>query len=248
MHYHARIKTGDGKYQNYSNGSLDWYIKNIIVPMLNGQVVVVHDWQGKEQSVVNMRSILGLELFRTDEKLKYSDQSERNKMLSSNSFQKNNCTKEILNEVRQQFSSSNAKSLIQNSLSANKDQIFVVMKFGDAELDSAYEGVIEPLIIDTGLSPIRVDKIQDAGKISDQILENIATSRLVISDLSGERPNCYYETGFAHALGKELILTIREGDDIHFDLAGYRFIVWKTEAELRKKLRKRLDSLLNKAT
>ena len=118
------------------------------------------------------------------------------------------------------------------------------MKFGDDELDSAYEGVIRPVIEANDLKAVRIDEIQDSGRITDQVLEHIAESQFVLSDLSGERPNCYYETGFAHALGRKLILTIRSGDPIHFDLAGYRFIQWSTEADLRGKLRKRFASLL----
>lgn len=248
MQYHAIIKTGEGEYQHYSNGSLDWYRKNIIVPMFNGQVVVLHEWKGKDDAVVNMRSILEIELFKTSDKIKDDNESERDKFMMSAEFQKHNCTKEILDEVRTSISSNASKSLIQNSLTESKNQIFTIMKFGDIELDSAYEGVIEPIANEFDFEAIRVDKIQDAGKISDQILENIGLSKIVISDLSGERPNCYYETGFAHALGKELILTIRDKEKIHFDLSGYRFIVWKSEADLRKKLRERIQSIVNKNT
>ena len=35
---------------------------------------------------------------------------------------------------------------------------------------------------------------------------------VVLADLTGERPNCYFEAGYAHALGKQLILTIRKGE------------------------------------
>lgn len=121
--------------------------------------------------------------------------------------------------------------------------VFVIMKFGDNQLNSAYEGVIKPLIQEAGLEPLRIDEVQDAGKITDQVLEGIATSRLVLADLSGERPNCYYEAGYAHSIGKELILTIRKGEKIHFDLAGHRFIQWETEAELRRGLSARLESM-----
>ena len=120
------------------------------------------------------------------------------------------------------------------------------MKFGDDELDSAYEGVIKPLGEEFGFNVLRVDEIQDSGNISQQILENISCSEIVLAELSGERPNCYYEAGFAHALGKETIFCIKKGDDIHFDLAGYRFISWKTEAEFRRKLKARLESYTSK--
>ena len=94
-----------------------------------------------------------------------------------------------------------------------------------------------------GLNCIRVDEIPDSGKISDQILEKIAESKYVVADLSGARPNCYYEAGFAHALGKEIILSIRDGEDAHFDLQGHRFIKWKTESDYKRQLSKRLKVL-----
>jgi nucleoside 2-deoxyribosyltransferase len=119
------------------------------------------------------------------------------------------------------------------------------MKFGDKILDSAYEGVIEPLLANEfNLKSIRVDKLPNSGKITDQIIDMIATSKYILADLTGERPNTYYETGFAHALGKEVILTIHEGETIHFDLAGNRFIIWETESDLRNKLRDRFSNLV----
>ena len=53
------------------------------------------------------------------------------------------------------------------------------MKFGDPQLDSAYEGVIKPVGESFSYKVLRVDEIQDSGAISSQILENIAQSRLV---------------------------------------------------------------------
>jgi nucleoside 2-deoxyribosyltransferase len=121
--------------------------------------------------------------------------------------------------------------------------MFVVMKLGDRHLDSAYAGVIRPLAESFGLKVLRVDEIQDSGLISSQILENIGQSRLVFLELSGGRPNCYYEAGYAHALGKGVIFSIRKGEQVHFDLAAHRFIQWDTEADLRKKLKKRLSAM-----
>ena len=153
------------------------------------------------------------------------------------------CTAEVLQEVRGNSTVSPTQSILQLAFAAPKQQAFVVMQFGDKTLDSAYTGVIKRVIESHGLKSVRIDEIQDAGKITDQVLQNIATSKYIIADLSGERPNCYYETGFAHALGRQLILTVRKPGVVHFDLAGYRFIQWETEAELREGLNKRLDGL-----
>jgi hypothetical protein len=122
-------------------------------------------------------------------------------------------------------------------------QVFIVMKFDDDVLNSAYKGVIRPLIEEFNYRPLRIDEILDSGKITDQILKEIAKSEVIIVDLTGERPNCYYEAGYAHALEKKIIFTIRKKETVHFDLAGYRFIEWATEQDLREQLRKRLQTL-----
>ena len=122
-------------------------------------------------------------------------------------------------------------------------QVFVVMKFGDKTLDSAYRGAIKPVIEEFKYSPLRIDEIEDAGSITDQILDQLARSEIVLADLTGERPNCYYEAGFAHALEKEMIFTILKSSRPHFDLAAYRFIQWETEDELRTQLRQRFAAI-----
>jgi nucleoside 2-deoxyribosyltransferase len=93
---------------------------------------------------------------------------------------------------------------------------------------------------------LRIDEIRDAGQIPRQVLENIARSEIVFAELSGARPNCYYEAGYAQALGKTMIFCIRQGEDIHFDLGAYRFIKWQTEEDLRQQFRKYLESYKSK--
>ena len=164
---------------------------------------------------------------------------------SLDKFTEFDCTHEFVEKVREIQAAPAMKSLLQMVFQPPEKSIFVIMKFGNKLLDSAYDGVIKPLSEEFGYKPIRVDEIQDSGKINDQILENIAKSSIIISDLSDERPNCYYETGFAHALGKEIILTINKKSQIHFDLASHRFIQWETESELRDLLKTRLKEIAN---
>lgn len=125
-------------------------------------------------------------------------------------------------------------------------QVFVIMKFGDKMLDYAYEVAIKPVIEEFVYKPVRVDKIQDSGKVTDQILKHIERSDIVLADLTGERPNCYYEAGYADASQKELILTIRKDSKVHFDLAGNRFIKWESEAQLKEALRERFKYIQEK--
>jgi hypothetical protein len=134
-----------------------------------------------------------------------------------------------------------------NARIADSKQVFVIMKLKDPELDSAYELAIRPTLEDFDFSPLRIDEVQDSGSITNEILHKIEQSVVVLADLTGERPNCYLEVGYALALEKELVLTCREGDRVHFDLEHMRIIYWKTEKELRDALVPRLTAIKQRA-
>ncbi len=105
--------------------------------------------------------------------------------------------------------------------------VFVVMRYGDPAHDHFYQLYVKPTIEEAGYSAIRIDEIKDAGSITDQILARIEASTIVYADLSGRRPNCYFETGYAIALGKDLILTKLKGEQVDFDLSHRRHIVYE---------------------
>ena len=245
MFYHARLSYGDG-YHYWWNYSRDEIIVALVEPFINGQVIAAH--LDGHTSLLNMKNVRLLRVYKTADKLlpegQYSPPSE----FGQNFFEMYDCTQEIIDSYRELRSTTTSISLLQKAFLPLKKQVFIIMKFGDRFLDSAYSGVIKPLIEEFGYTALRVDEIQDSGQINEQVLESIATSKYILSDLSDARPNCYYETGFAHALGKELILTIRKGDIIHFDLSNHRFIIWETEADLRKMLRQRFESIMNSSS
>ena len=243
MKYHVKLELARGNPQYWWNWNKDKLTADLLIPLVNGHVVLVT--RSGQKRLLNMKNVTVLTVYKTSKSLLRTKSGGIPSELKDRNFQqKHGCTAELLAEVQVTQSTEATRSLIQRALSKPKDQVFVVMKFGDKPLDSAYEGVIVPEIERQGLKVVRIDEIQDSGKITDQVLEAISSSKYILADLSGERPNCYYECGFAHALGKELILTIRSSDSIHFDLAGYRFITWETEAELRRKLRIRFESLM----
>lgn len=95
-----------------------------------------------------------------------------------------------------------------------------------------------------GIEAVRVDEIEHSKKITDVILEKLRGSRFLVCDISTERPNVYYELGFAHGIGKEVILTAREGTTLHFDIKDYNVIFYKNYSELEFRVAKRISETI----
>lgn len=145
--------------------------------------------------------------------------------------------------------------------SGPKEFCFVIMSFsGDPVLESYYDEAIKPTINKLGLRCVRVDREIHQDRISDRIRDNIKGSAAVIVDLTEDKPNCYFEAGYAVALNEagnvvahdrpiifqRLNAPPQYKPDIPFDLKDYPFILYTTVGNLRRELRKKLKALLNR--
>lgn len=236
--YHAWLEMGSGRTHHWRNKSKEYIITEVLVPFVERQVIEAY--YRNRPTLLNLSGAHVLRIFRSPRKI---EPGELEEVLENKIPDVRECTRELIVETRLGKAHETAKSLIQKLFLPIKKQIFVIMKFDNPLLDSAYKGVIRPLGEEFGYRVIRIDDIEDSGKITDQILNSIVESEIVLAELSCQPPNCYYETGFAHAIGREVILTIQKNEPKHFDLAEYRFIEWETEDELRKKMRSRLKAI-----
>lgn len=95
-----------------------------------------------------------------------------------------------------------------------------------------------------GIEGVRVDEIEHSKKITDVILDKLRASRFLVCDISNERPNVYYELGYAHGIGKEVILVAKEGTTLHFDIKDYNVIFYKSYSELENRVAKRIGEAI----
>jgi len=122
---------------------------------------------------------------------------------------------------------------------------FAVMWF-DRQMDDVHDtikGVAEGL----GFECRRADDVQHVEEISAKIRDLIRESVVVVADLTGSRPNVYYEVGYAHALGKPVVLTMRAGEEVNFDLRQFNTVHYATMRELRSQLKTRMEGAVGRA-
>jgi nucleoside 2-deoxyribosyltransferase len=58
--------------------------------------------------------------------------------------------------------------------------------------------------------------------------------------LSKDKPNVYYELGFAQGLRKPVIITAHEKTDLPFDVADIPTIKWEGQKDLKDRLREKI--------
>lgn len=132
---------------------------------------------------------------------------------------------------------------------AESSKGFVAMWFDDS-IAEAWEEGIKLGIEDAGYEAVRIDQQEYNNKIDDEIIAEIRRSRFVVADFTqgedGARGGVYYEAGFAHGLGIEVIFTCRKNalGDVHFDTRQYNHIVWETPEELRQGLAARISAVI----
>lgn len=109
--------------------------------------------------------------------------------------------------------------------------VFVLMPFHGSFKD-IYEVGIRAACDDAGAYCERVDEQMYDGSILARIYNQIAKADVIVADMTGHNSNVFYETGYAHALNKRVILLTQNADDIPFDLKHQPHIVYSGEGKI----------------
>jgi hypothetical protein len=115
--------------------------------------------------------------------------------------------------------------------------VFVVCSF-----DAAMEPVFEAISVaaeSVGLRAERVKDVKGDYRITEKILSMLRAARLVVVDLSRERPNVYFELGYARGLNKTVITIVRAETRVHFDVQDWTYLEYYDSRPLERQLRER---------
>jgi hypothetical protein len=80
--------------------------------------------------------------------------------------------------------------------------VFIIMSFVGEGMDEVYSA-IQDECKKLHLNPKRVDENVGSGIIIKEIKDLIEKAEFIIIELTHERPNVYYELGYAHGVGNE---------------------------------------------
>lgn len=113
---------------------------------------------------------------------------------------------------------------------------FIICPIGEPESaerirsDKLLKHIITP-VVEPRFKVIRPDKIAKPGVITDQIIQHLLTTPLVVADLTGSNPNVFYELAIRHATRKAFVQVIEHGERIPFDNFNMRTVQYGFDIE-----------------
>jgi hypothetical protein len=151
----------------------------------------------------------------------------------------NEVVKEVIRQLRPPLPGSPDQASTDGGL------VFVVCSF-DPGMDPVFDAVA-CAAASAGLRAARVKDLQGDYRLTDGILTLLRAARIVVADLSHDRPNVYFELGYARALGKTVITILRTGTVPHFDVHDWTYLEYADSRPLEHQLRERFRFELESA-
>ncbi len=126
------------------------------------------------------------------------------------------------------------------------DFVFVLMSFNPEMLNS-YKAMVAAgkLVEGRNLKVERIDARIGDYKITNEVLRGIRRAALIVCDITQERPNVYYELGYARGLGKTVITCAKSGTNLHFDIKDVRTLFYEDPIDLQEKLVAEFNAAFN---
>lgn len=139
---------------------------------------------------------------------------------------------------------------IQKSIQVT-NSAFLAISFG-SESETIIES-IRKAVTSCGYDFMIISEKQHNNQIVPEILYEIGRSKFVVVDITHGNFGAYYEAGYAHGIGKEVIVCCNKGnfhsDDKekhpHFDISQKNMVLWDNLLDLEERLVKRIKSTVD---
>jgi|APSaa5957512535_1039671.scaffolds.fasta_scaffold34386_2 hypothetical protein len=129
----------------------------------------------------------------------------------------------------------------------SKNSVFVITPIGNSESDESWN-IIKSECQKLNLKPERANNVIGSKSILENIVAKIKQSEFLIVDLTCEKPNVYYELGYAHGQVKkeENILLIAKKDTIlHFDISPSNVEFYKSVNNLHDIIYNKIKNMMS---
>lgn len=134
-----------------------------------------------------------------------------------------------------------------------KDICFIITPIGDEgsvirkKTDGLIDNVLEPVCNELNMEAIPAHKIDKLGSITNQVVQSVLDSKMVIANLTGLNPNVMYELAIRHAIKKPVVCIAEHGTKLPFDITTERTIFYSDDMYGATKLRSELKDKLQAA-
>lgn len=215
MYYHVKAIMPGGLTKTIPNKTEQHVLTDVVIPFeLNG--IISAKWAKKERSY----QAIELRIYKTEQPWDKKTRIPLDKFVEKG---------------RNLYSRFAAKA--NKSLGKTTHRVFVIMpiqgeKFGTQNDQRIYEEfdrrfkILVDCLAEHNCTAIRIDKEVPLDSLVDRIKEEINKAKFIVADLTEERPSCYFEAGYAEALGrpiiyiasKESVVVPTAPTKIHFDV------------------------------
>ncbi|TCO80709.1 hypothetical protein EV699_11244 [Plasticicumulans lactativorans] len=120
------------------------------------------------------------------------------------------------------------------------------------DVQSFFDNVVQPVMegeLGYKLTVVDGNQSYEHARIDDEIFKKLHRSSVVIADITGARPNCFIELGYALGRALPTMLTAKAGTEHPFDiysLSGHRWNTTGSAAERRDEFRKHWNAIKNR--
>lgn len=120
------------------------------------------------------------------------------------------------------------------------------------DVQNYFDTVVQPVVEDElryALTVVDGRQAFDHARIDQEIFAKLHRSSMVVADITGSRPNCFLELGYALGRGLPTLLLAKAGTDHPFDIATFSGHHWKTTGtvdERRRAFREHWHAIRNR--